>query len=121
MTKTLLKAEKLDSGILIEAMKVTAAAALSTTGGQMMSRLCFETETQKARAYSMGITDLLRKYTVKDMACGENIMFVATGVTSGSLLEGVKVLCNGNIKTNSLAMSSKHKTICNIKTEHIVG
>lgn len=100
---------------------VLAAAALSTTGGQMMSRLRFDTDTQKMRAYSMGITDLTKKYTIKDMARGENIMFIATGVTSGSLLKGVQILENGNIVTNSLVMSSKYQTISNIKTEHRVG
>jgi fructose-1,6-bisphosphatase II / sedoheptulose-1,7-bisphosphatase len=97
---------------------VLAAAALSTTGGQMMSRLLFTDDVQRARALSMGIVNLSHKYTIKDMARGEDIMFVATGVTDGSLLNGVKMLSSGNIRTNSLAMSSRHKTICNIQTEH---
>jgi fructose-1,6-bisphosphatase II / sedoheptulose-1,7-bisphosphatase len=97
---------------------VLAAAALATTGGQMMSRLKFDDQAQKTRAYSMGIADLNRKYTIKDMARGENIMFVATGVTSGSLLEGVRFLKNGVIRTNSIVMSSKYKSISYIKTEH---
>jgi fructose-1,6-bisphosphatase II / sedoheptulose-1,7-bisphosphatase len=97
---------------------VLAAAALATTGGQMMSRLKFDDEAQKIRAYSMGITDLNRQYLIKDMARGENIMFVATGVTSGSLLEGVKLLKNGSIRTNSILMSSEHRSIRYIKTEH---
>ncbi|NRA73985.1 MAG: class II fructose-bisphosphatase [Rickettsiales bacterium] len=98
---------------------VLAAAALSTTGGQMMSRLKFDDEIQKTRAYSMGISDLNHKYIIDDMAKGEDIMFVATGVTSGSLLEGVKKLKNGGVRTNSISMSSKHKAIRYIKTEHI--
>lgn len=97
---------------------VLAASALATTGGQMMSRLKFDDQAQKTRAYSMGIADLNRKYTIKDMARGENIMFVATGVTSGSLLEGVRFLKNGVIRTNSIVMSSKYKSISYIKTEH---
>ena len=97
---------------------VLAAAALSTTGGQMMSRLKFDDEVQKTRAYSMGITDLNHKYMVQDMASGKDIMFVATGVTSGSLLDGVRVLKNGSIKTNSISMSSKYQAIRYIKTEH---
>ena len=100
---------------------VLAAAALATTGGQMMSRLKFDDEIQKTRAYSMGITDLNYKYIIKDMATGQDIMFVATGVTSGSLLEGVRKLKNGSIKTNSISMSSQHQTIRYINTEHRMG
>lgn len=100
---------------------VLAAAALATTGGQMMSRLKFDDDMQKTRAHSMGIEDLNRKYTIQNMASGENIMFVATGVTTGSLLKGVKVLKNGSIKTNSISMGSKFKTIRYIKTEHRMG
>jgi fructose-1,6-bisphosphatase II / sedoheptulose-1,7-bisphosphatase len=97
---------------------VLSAAALATTGGQMMSRLKFDDEIQKTRAHSMGISDFNHKYIIKDMARGKNIMFVATGVTDGSLLEGVKMLENGIIKTNSILMSSEHKSIRYIKTEH---
>ena len=100
---------------------VLAAAALSTTGGQMMSRLMFDDDVQKTRAHSMGITDLNHKYIVQDMASGTDIMFVATGVTSGSLLEGVKMLKNGGIRTNSISMSSKHQEIRYINTEHRMG
>ena len=97
---------------------VLAAAALATTGGQMMSRLKFDDEIQKTRAYSMGIADLNHKYIIKDMARGKDIMFVATGVTSGSLLEGVRRLKNGSIKTNSISMSSQYQTIRYINTEY---
>jgi fructose-1,6-bisphosphatase II / sedoheptulose-1,7-bisphosphatase len=97
---------------------VLAAAALATTGGQMMSRLKFDSEAQRTRAHSMGISDLNHKYIIKDMARGKNIMFVATGVTNGSLLGGVKIFKNGIIKTNSILMSSEYKSIRYIKTEH---
>ena len=98
---------------------VLAASALATTGGQMMSRLRFDDEIQKTRAYSMGINDLNCKYTIEDMAKGEDIMFVATGVTSGSLLKGVKKLKDDRVYTSSISMSSKYKTVRYIKTEHI--
>ena len=99
---------------------VLAAAALKTTGGQMMCRLLFDDDNQKDRAYSMGIKDLNRKYTISDMVKGNNIMFAATGVTPGSILGGVKVLKTGHVVTSSIATSSKHKTIHYISTEHVV-
>jgi fructose-1,6-bisphosphatase II / sedoheptulose-1,7-bisphosphatase len=98
---------------------VLAAAALSTTGGQMMCRLLFDNESQKVRARSMGVTDLHKKYTIQEMARSENIIFAATGVTSGSLLKGVSRSASGKIITDSILMSSKYKTIHNIRTEHM--
>jgi fructose-1,6-bisphosphatase II / sedoheptulose-1,7-bisphosphatase len=97
---------------------VLAAAALSTTGGQMMGRLIFDNEDQKVRARSMGIKDLNKKYKIQDMASSDDIIFAATGVTTGSLLKGVKVLAGGNLVTESILMSSKYNTIHKIKTEH---
>ncbi|MBP9791842.1 MAG: class II fructose-bisphosphatase [Rickettsiales bacterium] len=97
---------------------VLAAAALSTTGGQMMGRLIFDDEKQKVRARSMGIKDLNKKYLIQDMARSDDIIFAATGVTHGSLLQGVKALPDGNLLTDSILMSSKYKTIHRIGTEH---
>ena len=98
---------------------VLAAAALSTTGGQMMGRLIFDSEEQIIRAKSMGIKDLKYKYLVNDMVHGNNIIFVATGVTSGTILSGVRIKSNQNLVTHSLIMSSKYKTIQHIYTEHL--
>lgn len=97
---------------------VLAASALSTTGGQMMCRLIFDDEKQKVRARSMGIKDLNKKYLIQDMARSDDIIFAATGVTHGSLLQGVKALPGGNLLTDSILMSSKYKTIHRITTEH---
>lgn len=98
---------------------VLAAAALSTIGGQMMGRLIFKNPQDKERAISMGIEDLSYKYTIKDMAKGSDIVFSATGVTSGTILDGVRFRSNGNIVTNSLTMSSKYKAVRYINTEHL--
>jgi fructose-1,6-bisphosphatase II / sedoheptulose-1,7-bisphosphatase len=98
---------------------VLAAAALTTIGGQMMARLIFNEDGERNRAKSMGINDLSRKYLVTDLAKGDNVMFAATGVTSGAILDGVKIMPDGNITTNSLSMSSRYKTIRRISTEHI--
>lgn len=97
---------------------VLAAAALTTTGGQMMGRLLFNDSEQIERAKSMGIKDINKKYIVSDMAKSEEVIFAATGVTNGSMLDGVKVLKNNSIITHSILMNSKDKTIRHIKTEH---
>ena len=66
---------------------VLAAAALRAIGGQMQGRLLFRNDDEKARAKKWGIKDLNRKYSMLDMAKGD-VMFAATGVTSGSMLKG---------------------------------
>ncbi len=97
---------------------VLAAAALATTGGQMMGKLVFNDEEQIERAKTMGINDINKKYIVSDMANGKEIIFAATGVTDGSMLDGVKYKKNKSIITHSIAMSSHFKTIRQIRTEH---
>ncbi|MCM1001329.1 MAG: class II fructose-bisphosphatase [Wolbachia endosymbiont of Melophagus ovinus] len=79
---------------------VLAAAALSSIGGQMEGRLIFDTDQLKERAKSLNIDDSEKIYTVKDMARGESV-FIATGVTSGELVDGVKFSHNV-CSTNSL-------------------
>jgi fructose-1,6-bisphosphatase II / sedoheptulose-1,7-bisphosphatase len=68
---------------------VLAAAALRCIGGQMCGRLVLDSDEKLARAERMGITDPRRIYYTEDMASGD-VLFAATGVTDGNLLEGVK-------------------------------
>ncbi len=70
---------------------VLSAAALRCIGGQMQGRLLFEDNAQIARALTMGITDPNKIYSIMDMAKGD-VMFAATGVTSGPMLRGVRRL-----------------------------
>ncbi|NSM56764.1 class II fructose-bisphosphatase [Wolbachia endosymbiont of Atemnus politus] len=79
---------------------VLAAAALSSIGGQMEGKLIFDTDQLKERAKNLNIHDPEKIYTVKDMARGESV-FIATGVTSGELVDGVKFSHN-TYSTNSL-------------------
>ena len=95
---------------------VLAAAALQCTGGQMQGRLVFRHDDEKARAERCGIQDFNKKYSLDELACGD-IMFSATGVTSGAMLDGVRY-CQGGIKTQSLVMRSQTKTIRTIETVH---
>ncbi len=98
---------------------VLAAAALRCIGGQMQGRLLFRNDDEKARAYKWGITDLDRKYHLMDLASGD-VIFAATGVTEGSLLQGVRVTEEG-ITTETLTMRSKTKTIRRIHAIHGTG
>ena len=95
---------------------VLAAAALRCIGGQMQGRLLYEDDSQIARALSMGVTDPNHKYTVVEMAKGD-VMFAATGVTSGALLKGVRRFTGGAF-THSMVMRSKSGTVRTIEALH---
>jgi fructose-1,6-bisphosphatase II / sedoheptulose-1,7-bisphosphatase len=95
---------------------VLAAAALRCTGGQMQGRLMFEDDAQVARAREMGVTDPGRIYDIEDMAKGD-VMFAATGITSGQMLRGVDRRGNGAV-THSMVMRSKSGTVRYVEAHH---
>jgi fructose-1,6-bisphosphatase II / sedoheptulose-1,7-bisphosphatase len=95
---------------------VLAAAALRCTGGQMQGRLVFEGEDQVARARDMGMSDPHRIFSIEEMARG-NVMFAATGVTTGPMLNGVRRFGQGAI-THSIVMRSKSGTMRYIEAHH---
>jgi len=95
---------------------VLAAAALRCIGGQMQGRLLFRNDDEKGRAARWGITDLNRKYELEDLASGD-VMFAATGVTTGAMLRGVRRFPGGAI-THSVIMRSKSGTVRYIEAHH---
>ena len=95
---------------------VLAAAALRCIGGQMQGRLMYEDDAQRERASGMGVTNHSHKYTVSEMAQGD-VMFAATGVTSGALLKGVRRFGTGAY-THSMVMRSKSGTVRYIEANH---
>ena len=95
---------------------VLAAAALRCIGGQMQGRLMFRNDDERDRAERCGITDFDRKYELLDLASGD-VMFAATGVTNGTMLNGVRRF-SGGAKTHSLVMRSKSGTVRYIEAEH---
>jgi fructose-1,6-bisphosphatase II / sedoheptulose-1,7-bisphosphatase len=95
---------------------VLAAAALRCIGGQMQGRLLFEDDAQIERVKSMGHADPKRKFSLLEMAAGD-VMFAATGVTSGPMLRGVKRFGHGAI-THSMVMRSKSGTVRFIEARH---
>jgi len=99
---------------------VLAAAALRCVGGQFNGRLTFRNDDERARAAKWGIEDLDRIYTRDDLVKGDCI-FAATGVTSGSLLEGVKYRRGGKMTTESVVMRASSGTVRWVKGEHRTG
>ncbi|HEX4171138.1 MAG TPA: class II fructose-bisphosphatase [Acetobacteraceae bacterium] len=95
---------------------VLAAAALRCIGGQMQGRLLFENEEQVQRVKDMGNPEPRRKFTLQEMAKGD-VMFACTGVTSGTMLRGVKRFGHGAI-TYSMVMRSKSGTVRFIEAHH---
>lgn len=95
---------------------VIAAAALRCMGGDFQGKLAFRNEQEKERARVMGISDFDRIYGIHDLASGK-VMFCATGVTQGTLLEGVRFF-SGGAMTHSLVMRSETGTIRFIQAEH---
>lgn len=96
---------------------VLAAAALRCVGGQFQGQLLFRNDDERARARKWGIDDLDRVYTLTDLAKGDCI-FAATGVTDGSLLDGVKRLRGGVMTTESVVMRASSGTVRWVKGEH---
>jgi fructose-1,6-bisphosphatase II / sedoheptulose-1,7-bisphosphatase len=95
---------------------VLAAAALRCMGGQLQGKLLFRNDEEKARAKKWGVTDLNRKYNLMDLAKGD-VMFAATGVTSGAMLKGVRRF-PGGAATHSVVMRSKTGTVRYIEATH---
>ena len=91
---------------------VIVAAALSCYGGQIQGRLVLN-EEEKIRAKKLGITDFNKKYNIDDMVKSD-VIFCATGVTSGDLADGVKDLGN-EFEVNSFVLHKSQNTIRSIK------
>jgi fructose-1,6-bisphosphatase II / sedoheptulose-1,7-bisphosphatase len=95
---------------------VLAAAALRCIGGQFQGRLVFRNDDERGRADRIGIKDFDRKYSLLELASGD-VMFAATGVTSGTMLAGVRREGLG-VRTESLVMRSKTGTVRKLDTFH---
>ena len=93
---------------------VLAAAALRCIGGQMQGRLHPLKREEETRAAAMGIGDIKRKFSMEEMASGD-VIFSATGVTDGSLLDGVHF--RGDFaETETVVLRSQTGTVRRIKT-----
>jgi fructose-1,6-bisphosphatase class II len=97
---------------------VLTAAAMRCLGGEIYARLVVNTPEHEARCEAMGITDTRRVYRAADLASGDSITFVATGVTDGTLVKGVRYFGPGT-RTSSLVMQNKPHQIRFVDTIHV--
>jgi fructose-1,6-bisphosphatase II / sedoheptulose-1,7-bisphosphatase len=95
---------------------VLAAAALRCIGGQMQGRLILDTDEKRQRAAKMGVKDPKQKYAITDMVRGDCLV-AATGVTTGSMLRGVRFE-KERILTHTVVMRSVTGTVRWIDAEH---
>ncbi len=98
---------------------VLAAAALRCIGGQMQGRLILDTDEKRDRAARMGVDDPSRIYSTGDMASGD-VLFAATGVTDGNLLDGVS-FNHGLASTHTLVTRSHTGTQRWVRAQHHIG
>ncbi len=98
---------------------VLAAAALCCIGGNIQGRLLFRNDDERGRAAKVGIQDLDRKYEIGDLASGD-VIFAATGVTNGNMLQGVRRTAT-TLTTDSVAMRARTGTVRWIRMQHPIG
>jgi fructose-1,6-bisphosphatase II len=95
---------------------VISAVAIRCVGGDMQGRLQFRNDAERARARALGMTDLEKVLSAEEMA-GGNVMFAATGVTTGQFLKGVRFTGDG-ARSHSVVMRSQTGTVRYIDTIH---
>ncbi|MGE5175004.1 MAG: class II fructose-bisphosphatase [Hyphomicrobiales bacterium] len=96
---------------------VLAAAAMRCLGGAIQGRLRFRNDEERERARRMGIEDHDRVYNQHELAQGDSIIFAATGVTDGDMLDGVRFSGTG-AETHSMVMRVKSGTVRTIRTKY---
>jgi fructose-1,6-bisphosphatase class II len=97
---------------------VLTAAALRCLNGEILGRLIVKDDAQKERMQAMGIRDVNRVYTTPELAPGRNIVFAASGVTDGNLLQGVRFFGDGT-RTQSIVMTLNPARVRFIDTVHL--
>jgi fructose-1,6-bisphosphatase class II len=95
---------------------VISAAAVLCCGGEMQARLKFRSEEEKERAMAMGLKDPDMVFKTEDLARGD-VLFCATGITSGDLLKGVRY-GRDYTETESIVMQSSTRIVRRVTTRH---
>jgi fructose-1,6-bisphosphatase II len=95
---------------------VIAAAALKCMGGAIQGRLAPRTDEERDQLVAAGL-DPARVLTTEDLVSGKDVFFAATGITDGSLLQGVRYWPDG-ATTYSLVMRSRSGTVRWVEAEH---
>ncbi|MBM3463997.1 MAG: class II fructose-bisphosphatase, partial [Armatimonadetes bacterium] len=96
---------------------VLAAAAIKALGGEFQGKLQPRNEIEEERCRQMGVTDLNKVFTHNDLVPGKDVMFLATGITDGDLLKGVRFLGNG-VRTHSIVINNRSGTVRFVETVH---
>ena len=97
---------------------VITAGALRCLGGEIQARFRYRSAEERERGARMGHGDEDRVYSTEDLAPGENLVFAATGVTAGDLLQGVRFF-GGGARTHSLVMAYQTKQVRFVDTVHM--
>jgi fructose-1,6-bisphosphatase II len=97
---------------------VLAAAALRCMGGELQGRLLPENEEERLRCLKMGIADPSKVLGMRELVGDSDIIFAATGVTSGDFLHGVKYSWGGRVQTHSVVMRAQTQTVRFIQCVH---
>ncbi|MCF4140151.1 class II fructose-bisphosphatase [Streptomyces sp. Tue 6430] len=95
---------------------IISACAVKCLGGTIQGKLWPKDDEERQRAIDAG-HDLDRVLTTEDLVTGENVFFVATGITDGELLRGVRYRSETAV-TDSIVMRSKSGTVRRIDSEH---
>ncbi|MFH8464523.1 class II fructose-bisphosphatase [Streptomyces sp. NPDC017991] len=95
---------------------IISACAVKCLGGTIQGKLWPKDDEERARAVDAG-HDLDRVLLTDDLVSGENVFFVATGITDGELLRGVRYRPE-TATTDSIVMRSKSGTVRQISSEH---
>ena len=97
---------------------VLAAAALKCVGGDMQARLKPETDEEIRRCHEMGITDVNQVLTLDDLVRTDDVIFAATAITRGNLLNPIQYF-PGGARTHTVVMRSKTGTVRFLDTVHM--
>ena len=97
---------------------VITAAAMRCLGGEIQARFRYRNDEERERGGRMGHGDESRVYRTDDLASGEQLVFAATGVTDGDLLQGVRFF-GGGARTHSLVMAYQTKQVRFVDTVHM--
>jgi len=98
---------------------ITTACALKALGGFMQGRLAPGSDTERANALAAGL-DVDKLLEIDDMVSGDNTFFVATGVTDGGLVDGVRRK-GPMIRTESIVLRSRSGTVRRVVAEHLAS
>jgi fructose-1,6-bisphosphatase II / sedoheptulose-1,7-bisphosphatase len=109
---------------------VISAAAMRCLGGHFQGQLIYDPDVVKTgligesregnlkRLNDMGITEPDKVYNSDELASGKTVLFAASGITPGTLMEGVRFF-HGGARTQSLVISSVSKTARFVDTIHM--